>query len=150
MVILEHVFGLILRYFRSFWYSLGHLRVFFFPFCFRGILGIGAFWGIARRFGPRGRPPPTPQNPLATPISLPLRKLIDIGDGFWGLGWGRPRGSHFLAKLQNVPIPKCPQNSPKMSQNALKCSQMPQNTSKYPQISAPGLPRHSWACQSDS
>ena len=42
---------------------------------FGGILGvfwIGAFCGIASRWGPRGRRPPTPQYPPTIPISLLL------------------------------------------------------------------------------
>ena len=51
-------------YFEVFWGNFGH---------FRGILGhfgIGAFWGIASRWGPRGGPQPTPQHP--PPISEAL------------------------------------------------------------------------------
>ena len=48
---------------------MGHFRAFV------GILGhfwIWAFGGIARRWGPRGRPPPLPHNPPTIMISLPL------------------------------------------------------------------------------
>ena len=63
--------GGILRYFGAFPDISGRFRA------FRGHLGgilgqfgIGAFWGIARRWDPRGRHPPVPQNPPPISISL--------------------------------------------------------------------------------
>ena len=54
---------------------MGHFGAFFDNFGhFGGILGhfgIGAFWGIASRWGPRGGPPPTPQHLPPIPEALP-------------------------------------------------------------------------------
>ena len=58
------VFQGTLSHFGTFWDNVRH---------FGGVLGhfgIGAFWGIASRWGPRGGPPPTPQHLPPIPEAL--------------------------------------------------------------------------------
>ena len=58
------VFQGILGHLGAFWGNFGHFGDIL------GHSGIGAFWGIASRWGPRGGTPPTPQHLLPIPEAL--------------------------------------------------------------------------------
>ena len=92
------------RYFGTFWENFGKFLGNFGHF--GGILGhfrTGAFLGIASRWGPRGRRPPTPQYPHTIPISL----TADVGRRTSGvnLNHGRSMQSKTMAARSDSLLP---------------------------------------------